>query len=246
MIKGKIGVIVDIERVLSDPQKDLFRSTCFGPWLDLPAIGHVDGDPMLVHAVLQTQVRDPAPTEAGIWFDVGGRQIRFARPEFCLVTGLRFGSDVHLLPWVSSMTGVPMRDRLFKGTRAGEAVKLSEVLFVFMGKEAGDEDMVRMSLLLLLFLGFLGRQPHHNISDELLMLVEDLARWNRFPWGSYIWQFTWTQLAGAIEKRRAELTRPNVRRYQDRKYTLTGFIYAFKVNANFCAQLYIIRMNLYD
>ena len=108
-------------------------------------------------------------------------------------------------------------------------IKGSDVASVFKDSfdQISDLDAVRICLLLLLEIGFMGRQPRFVIDEELLRLVEDLDSWNTFPWGSYIWNWTYPQLAGALQTRRG-LHLSNLET-KVAKYTLVGFIWAFKV-----------------
>ncbi|KAE8731997.1 hypothetical protein F3Y22_tig00002317pilonHSYRG00172 [Hibiscus syriacus] len=64
-----------------------------------------------------------------------------------------------------------------------------------------------------------GRQP---IPNDLIKLVEDLNAWNLFPWGSYLWKVTWNKLSSALDDRKSL-------HGDSSKYTLTGFIWAFKI-----------------
>ncbi|GJU35261.1 phospholipase-like protein [Tanacetum coccineum] len=227
--RGKIVVATKILGRLTKNQLALFRTTCFGSWLD---VQHTGGDPQLTHLILQTQVFHDPPTPDEMWFDIGGHKIRFSRKEFCLVTGLRFGSDSHILPWVAGMSNNPFKDRMFPNIPSGQLVKLSDIVTIFDDMHPSvpmdDHDAVRICLLMLLHMGFLGRQPINIVRDELLMLVEDLDSWNLFPWGSYVWQFTFPQLSKAITQHHDSHAAP---RPQGKliKYTLTGFIWAFKI-----------------
>ncbi|KAE8701100.1 WAT1-related protein [Hibiscus syriacus] len=85
-----------------------------------------------------------------------------------------------------------------------------------------DVDVVRVCLRLLLYAGFLGREARQPIPHELILLVEDLNAWNLFPRGSYIWKSTWTKLSYAFDDRKCL-------RGDGSKYTLSGFVWAFKI-----------------
>ncbi|GJX55979.1 hypothetical protein Tco_0285876 [Tanacetum coccineum] len=92
-----------------------------------------------------------------------------------------------------------------------------------------DNDAVKICLLVLLQHGFLGHQMSHNISNEMLTLVEDLSKcWNIFPWGSYILDHTYPQLRDALNKRQVSHDDKREKGAEIR-YTLTGFVYAFMV-----------------
>ncbi|KVH94451.1 hypothetical protein Ccrd_003486, partial [Cynara cardunculus var. scolymus] len=73
--------------------------------------------------------------------------------------------------------------------------------------------------------GFSGRQPNLVVAGFLLRLVEDLDSWNRYPWGSYLWALTHPQLKTALPRRQHHV---GVKADRIAKYTLTGFVFAFK------------------
>ncbi|GJT18433.1 phospholipase-like protein [Tanacetum coccineum] len=92
-----------------------------------------------------------------------------------------------------------------------------------------DNDAVRICLLVLLQQGFLGHQLSHNVSDDMLKLVEHLSNcWNIFPWGSYIWQYTYSQLRDALPRRKL-LHDAKREKGEKIQYTMTGFVWAFMI-----------------
>ncbi|GKA47920.1 hypothetical protein Tco_0740878 [Tanacetum coccineum] len=125
------------------------------------------------------------------------------------------------------------RNRIFPDIEA-RSVKLSDVIAIFdkmRGKSLvlEDNDAVKICLLVLLQHEFLGHQMSHNISNEMLMLVDDLSNcWNIFLWGSYIWDHTYPQLRDALNKRQVSHDDKREKGAEIR-YTLTGFVYAFMI-----------------
>nr|GFA67758.1 phospholipase-like protein [Tanacetum cinerariifolium] len=117
---------------------------------------------------------------------------------------------------------------------AKHSVKLSDVMVIFdkmcdRSVDVEDNDAVKICLLVLLEQGFLGHQMSHNISDDKLKLVENLSNcWNIFPWGSYIWENTYSQLRYGLHKRKV---RHDAKREKGEKiqYTMTGFVWAFMI-----------------
>lgn len=223
-IRAKICIAKEILSKLSESDKRLalFRGTCFGPWLDIQS---KYGDPLLIHMMLQTQFFPEGALTDEMWFRVGGHELRFGREEFCLITGFRFGPR-DALP---EMHGNPFRDRVFPHLSGHKYVKGSDLRSVFTSRafaQISDLDAVRICLLLLLEVGFVGRQPSLVVADFLLCLVEDLDSWNRYPWGSYLWALTHEQLKTALPRRQHHVS---VKPDKLAKYTLTGFVYAFKI-----------------
>ncbi|KAJ9548396.1 hypothetical protein OSB04_020939 [Centaurea solstitialis] len=223
-IRAKISIAKDILAKLSESDRRLalFKGTCFGPWLDIQS---KYGDPLLIHLMLQTQFFPEGALADEMWFRIGGHELRFGREEFCLITGFRFG-PTNSLP---EMRGNPFRERVFPHLPAHKPVKGSDLLSVFDSRafaQISDLDAVRICLLLLLEVGFIGNQPSSVVSDFRLCLVEDLDSWDRYPWGSYLWALTYKQLKNALPSRQHHVSlKPD----KMAKYTLTGFVYAFKI-----------------
>ncbi|GKC70442.1 phospholipase-like protein [Tanacetum coccineum] len=123
---------------------------------------------------------------------------------------------------------------MFPHIEAKVLVKLSDVINIFdktrkRSLVLKDNDAVRICLLVLLEHGFLGHQLSHNVSDDMLKLVEHLSNcWNIFPWGSYIWEYTYSQLRDALHKRKV---RHDAKREKGEKiqYTMTGFVWDFMI-----------------
>ncbi|KAJ9543125.1 hypothetical protein OSB04_022832 [Centaurea solstitialis] len=219
IIRARISVAKDIFVKLreSDRRLALFRDTCFGPWLDIRS---TDGDPMLIHLILQTQFFPEGSLADDMWFRIGGHELRLGPEEFCLITGFRFGP---MDACSQEISGNPFRDRVFPKIPARRHVRGFDLRSVFNSKKFDripDLDAVRICLLLLLEVGFSGHQLPEVVSDFLLRLVEDLDAWNRYPWGSYLWALTHPQLKNAL---------PRDRHHSIAQYTLTGFVFAFKV-----------------
>ncbi|GJZ33265.1 hypothetical protein Tco_0578701 [Tanacetum coccineum] len=70
------------------------------------------------------------PTQVKI-FEETCKRIRFRRQEFCLVTGLRFGSNMYMKKWVKNLTDNPFRNRIFPHIKANVSVKLSDIIDIF-------------------------------------------------------------------------------------------------------------------
>nr|GEW74479.1 hypothetical protein [Tanacetum cinerariifolium] len=225
-IKAKIDVVDEIRKALTPIQRSIFEKTCFGHWLDVRL---KKNSQLLIHTLLTCMVDGKANE---LSFIVLGNQTHFRRQEFCLVTGLRFGPNMYMREWVKNLTDNPFRNRMFPHIEAKHLVKLNDVMVIFdkmcdRSVYVEDNDAVKICLLVLLEQGFLGHQLSHNISDDKLKLVENLSNcWNIFPWGSYIWEYTYSQLRDGLHKRKV---RHDAKREKGEKiqYTMTGFVWAF-------------------
>ncbi|GKA02933.1 hypothetical protein Tco_0675714, partial [Tanacetum coccineum] len=124
-IKANIDATVkEIRGALTDTQVQIFKKTCFGHWLD---ISLKRNNQLLIHTLLTCMVASVANE---LSFLISGKRIRFRRQEFCLVTGLRFGSNMYMKEWVKNMAKKSFRNRIFPDIEA-RSVKLSDVIAIF-------------------------------------------------------------------------------------------------------------------
>ncbi|KAE8671069.1 hypothetical protein F3Y22_tig00111996pilonHSYRG00069 [Hibiscus syriacus] len=225
-LRNKVSLAKTIALKLSPAQRKIFEDTCFGPWLK---VQHPGGDAMLTHLFLQTMTSDLPETiqrrDEEIWFDFPPAYMCFGREEFCLITGLHFGHD-DVDRYTRHITRLSWFSRVFPQLSTEKSNLHVEDLTRLLNKKDGftrmdDIDVVRVCLLILLQAGFLGREGRQPIPNDLIKLVEDLNAWNMFPWGSYLWKATWNKLSSAFDDRKSL-------RGDGSKYTLSGFIFAFK------------------
>lgn len=159
-----------------------------------------------------------------------GHTLHFGRPEFCLMTGLRFGS-VSFELYTSG--ALKFRDRVFPEKR-GLIVTNLDLIGVIEDEEQFrklcDEDAIRISLLLVLEVIFMGRLLTSQVDDTLMRLVENLEAWNAFPWGEHIWTHLYDQLHNVMDKHTDNhllVLKKNPKSVPT--YTLSGFVFAFQV-----------------
>ncbi|GKC33186.1 phospholipase-like protein, partial [Tanacetum coccineum] len=161
---------------------------------------------------------------------VEGHSLHFGRPEFALITGMRFGT-IRFCSYTSA--DLKFRNRVFPH-KVGLVVTILDVLGVIedevMFGNLCDEDSVRLCLILVLEVIFMGRLFTCPVNDSLFGLVENLEAWNVFPWREHVW----TQLYDSIKN---VVVRHSDTHYlgfkKDRNYvptyTLTGFVFAFQI-----------------
>ncbi|GKC49190.1 phospholipase-like protein [Tanacetum coccineum] len=117
---------------------------------------------------------------------VEGHSLHFGRPEFALITGMRFGTTRFC-----SYTSVDLkfRNRVFLH-KVGLVVTILDVLGVIedevMFGNLCNEDSVRRCLILALEVIFMGSLLTCPMDDSLFGSVENLEAWNVFPWGEHV------------------------------------------------------------
>nr|XP_043636356.1 uncharacterized protein LOC122607447 [Erigeron canadensis] len=188
-LRTRMNIVNEIARALTPRQKELFQGTCFGPWLQLQ---QTRGDPALTHLFLQLQPIGIQRGEQEFWFYFPPfHYARFGREEFCLVTGLRFGRHDSFGPYIQNIHGPLWVFNVFPGyNRGGEGLKVSDFEKVLQEGPSGrlsDIDFVRLCVILLVEVGFTGKQSTQLVSPDMLSLAENMEAWNMFPWGSYLW-----------------------------------------------------------
>nr|GFA07254.1 hypothetical protein [Tanacetum cinerariifolium] len=149
---------------------------------------------------------------------------RRTRQEFCLITGFAFGK----IPKVDTCKGLQNSlfcDRVFldKIAEPLKKVRVSKHLELIrkpkMWFVLSDEDSVKVCLLLVSIIVFMGRESKNYIASNLIELVDYLSAWDAYPWGEYFW--------------RASYRRKKTKKIDSSKkietYNVYGFVWSLKV-----------------
>ncbi|GJU69268.1 phospholipase-like protein [Tanacetum coccineum] len=215
-VRSKLRLFQLLKDRLNEDRRTLFKTTCFGPWLD---IIYVENDDGMIHYVLQKQCcSDDDNFDLPLIYHVNSHSLHFGRREFCLLTGFEFGS----ISFREYRNGdIPFRNRLFP-EKIGY-VKIIDLFALFDDEEKfsklSDEDAIRLCLLLSLEVIFMGRELVSVVDDVYLRMVNDLDAWNSFPWGEHIWRQLYDSIRNVSSKHKLE---------HFLSYSLTGFLFAFK------------------
>ncbi|GJZ87690.1 ADP-ribosylation factor 1 [Tanacetum coccineum] len=198
IIRSKLNYFWLIKQKLDANRRILFRSSCFGCWLDLLFFDH---EPQLIDYMLRKQHKvDSSHYDMPLIYYTEGHSLHFGRPEFALITGLPFG-DVNFGLYTSGE--LKFRNRVFPH-KLGSSVTNLDLIGVIEDEETFqklcDEDSIRLCLILCLEVIFMGRLLTCPVDDTLFRLVESLEDWNCFPWGEHIWTHLYDQIQNVIEK----------------------------------------------
>ncbi|GJR15590.1 phospholipase-like protein [Tanacetum coccineum] len=195
-ILGTLHTLTSIKELLgqsgNERRRTRFCSTVFGKWLDFLAYSN---DNLLLNYIFQHEVKQKQNNDVcpPIRYKIGNNHFEFGRQEFCLITGFAFGK----IPKVDTFNGLQNShfcDRVFphKIAEPLKKVRVSEVLEVIRSPERwsalSDEDSVKVCLLLVSNIVFMGREFKNYIADNLIELVDDLTAWDAYPWGEYFWR----------------------------------------------------------
>ncbi|GKD07717.1 phospholipase-like protein, partial [Tanacetum coccineum] len=230
VITSKLRYFSLFKEKLNENRRKLFRKSCFGKWLD---ISFYDNEPHFIDYILQKQVFvDDAHYDMPLVYNVEGRFLHFGRPEFSLITGLHFGTYSFRKFKSGDVTFVSRVLPYKLGLKVSNLDLLGliedEELF---GKLDDDDDAVRVCLLLALEVIFIGKKLVDEVPDTLMRLVENLVVWNDFRWGEYIWRHLYDQIMNVVNKNKWEHLK-GLSKSQNYvpTYTLSGFVWSFKVN----------------
>ncbi|GJS08274.1 hypothetical protein Tco_0365070 [Tanacetum coccineum] len=114
-----------------------------------------------------------------------------------------------------------------------DSIQLYDVKVVVRDKKgwAGlhDIDAVRVCLLIIAELVFMGKEDRNCIPRHIVTLVEDLDAWNDYPWGAYMWQKFYERTVNIVaDHRQHHLDEKKKNPNYNATYNLYGFAWAFK------------------
>ncbi|CAA0834917.1 Domain of unknown function (DUF1985 [Striga hermonthica] len=171
--------ISDIKKMLTKEQLEAFRMSAFGKFLDLP---HCIVQNQLVNYILLREVHQSRTYE--IWFDFGGKFLRFGIEEFVVVTGLKCTGLSKKLNIPKIANG--LHDKYF----AGLELTRSHIMWQFMKKLwASDEDAMKFAKLHFLANFLMGSQDALHI-DRCFVDMIDSPECDDYSWGTVVFQFT--------------------------------------------------------
>ncbi|GJS44167.1 phospholipase-like, aminotransferase-like mobile domain protein [Tanacetum coccineum] len=179
-VKSKLCLFQLFKDKLNEDRCTLFKTTCFGPWLD---IIYVENDDGMIHYVLQKQCcSDDDNFDLPLIYHVNGHSLHFGHREFCLLTGFEFGS----ISFREYRNGdIPFRNRLFP-EKIGYDVKIIDLFALFDDEEKfsklSDKDAIRLCLLLSLEGEHIWRQLYDSIRNvSSIHKLEHLVGLKRNP-----------------------------------------------------------------
>ncbi|GJT39375.1 hypothetical protein Tco_0939240 [Tanacetum coccineum] len=99
-------------------------------------------------------------------------------------------------------------------------------------------DVVRVCLLLVPTIVFMGRESSYYIPDNVLELVDDFPAWNTYPWGEYFWRTLYLRTLNVVP-RKNERDLKKKKKVQEtpkkkkKTYNFYGFVLSLKGNIFF-------------
>ena len=141
------------------------------------------GDPLLIHAMMLHEERDVGVGQRGRFrFNVAGIHLEYGEPEFCLITGLKFGPSANLLAATKNPRHSILRSRVFS-KQTDQSLRLRHIEEFILGPRclaATDADAVMTVQMFLVLVGMLGRELNTCIPPLVLELADNPYNWNRY------------------------------------------------------------------
>ncbi|KAK3225666.1 hypothetical protein Dsin_005528 [Dipteronia sinensis] len=176
---------------------DRFKQGLFRKYFEIPQPIKVHR--MLIYNLLKRQIILPnSENEDEIWFGLGQKEARFGKEEFCLCSGLNMGTLPEGFGEKEEVRKEPILTQHF----ADECptIELFEAIFNWLTKPISGDDALKMGYLLMVSQFFGIDEARTAIPGWLFSLIEDIDAFERFSWGSYIFNVTLFWLKNAVGK----------------------------------------------
>ncbi|KAF4383759.1 hypothetical protein G4B88_020081 [Cannabis sativa] len=214
------NVIDDINENLSDEQKELFRKSPFGHFLD---VSNFHYQIQLIHLVLLRQIHTERD-DVELWFKLGDKAVRFGVEEFSTITGLDCTKsyDVDLF---KSKKLLAYKEAIFCMHGLTEKLTVKEVASVFFsGALKDDEDYVKIALVY-----FFAGKKIDNFIFAMVNGDDYIEVFNRFGWGKLLWEKTFHHLKIALKDGNNTFEQLAKKKMIEKGYKLKGFPIAFLI-----------------
>ncbi|GMN58465.1 hypothetical protein TIFTF001_027553 [Ficus carica] len=155
-----------------------------------------------------------------LWSQVGEELGRFSIYEFGLITGMKCVGSTHLPPMAE-----PKLIRRYFPTVRGVS---RENLELQMSNAKFDNDVIKLSLLYIIFCIPLSNANSVKIDSNFFELADNLDEFNEFPWGVLSWEVTRAAICATVDNRTSSKRKP-LKKSRQLHYSIAGFPHALLV-----------------
>ncbi|KAJ4706646.1 Phospholipase-like protein [Melia azedarach] len=222
---SKCKKLSEILGKLTKRQQRIFKQSCLGHFLDLQFLSFSGN---LVHKILLHEVEIDGD-EQEMWFLIGETPMRFSRIEFALITGLTFGPYLEV-----SVDSHRLQDLYFGLKPAPNLDDIDSAFYALDFTAIDDMDAVKITLYYVLERVVIRRARRYLADLWLMGLVDNLDEFNKYPWGSVCWRYTYRSLSRALRGQvghyRVKLAEAKAKgKSYSSTYNLDGFPVAFQI-----------------
>ncbi|XVF49935.1 hypothetical protein PTKIN_Ptkin04bG0056300 [Pterospermum kingtungense] len=180
---------------------------------------------VVLHQVIARQITFDRMDLYEAWFQIGSQRLRWSKLEFCLTTGLKFGSstfdpnaELHHPP-----DGVWMR------VLNGQVIRAHDLYHRFVARDYNNDPVVALKIAMVVVaeVVLFGVDDKHIVRPWLWALVDDRQRWDTFPWGKFVFSATLHYLNAIVSPPPPPFEDPE--RKKKFEYHFYGFPLAFQL-----------------
>ena len=208
-----------------------------GPFKQFVVMGEKDQQfpgHMIANVLAQeVVVKDQKPDE--LWYRIGGQNHKFGKEEFALITGLRFGKINKMYMELETKPLEEGNICLELWPNKGGSIKCEDI-----EKRLEERPRVktiqakRLLLVVMMQRLFFGLRKDATVPRFLWNMVQDLAKFKKFPWGTLIYCKTIKNLKNAITRKIIDETKAPL---------IKCFGWAFAVSFQINAFIYLCLHN---
>ena len=127
----------------------------------------------LVHSLFAKEIVVDGVGDFKLYFGVGGRQFRFSKYEFCLLTGLKFEGRAHFSAYNNSIVEGGVLQRYWPNRKI-DVTSLQNRLCEQGARFEHRDDPLKIALVLFVERFLFGTNYKKTVSPWLFSLVEDM------------------------------------------------------------------------
>ncbi|KAL2466865.1 Ulp1 protease family protein [Abeliophyllum distichum] len=202
----------------------MFETSCFGPLLKLRKLKLAS---QLVHQLLMRSIKTK---KEEAWFKIGNKRARFGLQEFVLVTSLNATSSEN----VENSGGADCRIVKDHFKKSEENIMKGDVYEAFKRCKRNQTDKYKLGLIIISTYVLLAMEEKTLIELWWFELVDDLDRFDKYPWGKMSYDYT----IRILKRDMGDKLRNSLKEGESRcRYSLHGFplaimIWAFEAIPN--------------
>ena len=139
-----------------------------------------------------------------VWFGIGNKAARFGKQEFLMVTGLPFG---RISPKVLALDrqGLPSGNVYMRICRDQKLENNRAILkFVENSTDLDSDDALKILYAVFVERFLIGAEGDRPIKKLVWHMVEDLEKFEKFPWGTFAFSHTLDGIRKVIKPSRQE------------------------------------------
>ncbi|CAA3023479.1 Hypothetical predicted protein [Olea europaea subsp. europaea] len=176
----RLQIVQDVYEKLDTNYRNKLSESCFGSLLRLKDIKLAS---QVIHQLLLRKLRT---NKKEVWFKIGEKNTKFGLEEFILVTGLNAGDEND----VDKTLGEECRIVKEYFRNSGGKITKGDAYNAFVICKKRKSDKYKLGLIVILAYVLWATEENTYIDLWWLDLVDDLDRFETYPWGKFSFEYT--------------------------------------------------------